>query len=346
MFSLSSRWLVFSILLLGQSSPTLAAGGTSLAPCTQAQLPWAFNSLNQSPCLVAADLGAVCSSTGTYTVPALGAGQFYTPSTADTHCECSTVTYSLLAACSLCQGQTPSTWTFYDENCTSISPSVFPLPIPSGVTVPHWAFQDVNSSGNFNATLAQADGDSPESTAPAPSSTSTSSSSSTSSQSSSSSGSSGGSSSGHKSNTGAIAGGVVGGVVALLLIGLLAFFFMRKRRGSQADRVAPGAYENAAIDGPIHTPDTAVGSYGNMSQKPYDPSDPSTFPSSAMSYGTSNNAAYSHGYNSSQQAIYDSSGPTGDYNGSFTNSATHSPSPAPPANAPGRHLGYSGVAEL
>jgi hypothetical protein len=37
-----------------------------------------------------------------------------------------------------------------------------------------------------------------------------------------------------KSNTGAIVGGVVGGVVALAIIGLIAFFVLRKRRNQKA----------------------------------------------------------------------------------------------------------------
>lgn len=196
-------------------------------------------------------------------------------------------------------------------------------------------------------TLAQADGDSPESTPATPSSTSSSSGTSSSGSSTSSSGSSNTATPSHKSNAGAIAGGVVGGIVALLLIGLLVFFLLRRRRASTPDRVAPGAYEQGAIDPPMTaTSDTMAGSYnGNMNQKPYNPSDPSTFPGSAMSYGTSNNAAYGHDYTSPQHATHDPSVTSGEYNNSYPNTANHSPAPGV-QNAPGRHMGYSGVAEL
>jgi len=44
-----------------------------------------------------------------------------------------------------------------------------------------------------------------------------------------------------KSNTGAIAGGVVGGVAALAIIGLIAFFILRKRRNKKSTEGEMGA---------------------------------------------------------------------------------------------------------
>jgi hypothetical protein len=112
-----------------------------------------------SPCLVAANLGAVCTSTSSmlssigkeviiliilaaYDVRGLvpTSGSFYTPSDAATPCECSTVTYSLmgsfvfcgrlsstsanyLAACGLCQGGAFTSWSSWSENCGAVFPS-------------------------------------------------------------------------------------------------------------------------------------------------------------------------------------------------------------------------------
>ena len=111
-------------------------------------------------------------------------------------------------------------------NCTSaIYVSKYPEPIPSGTSVPAWAYLDVSAADNFNATAAQIDESQghPESTAgnnptsvggPTPTETA-------------------GASSSH-SNTGAIVGGVVGGVGGAAILAAVAFFLWRKYRGSKA----------------------------------------------------------------------------------------------------------------
>ena len=84
-----------------------------------------FNSLHQDPCTVAKYLGGVCINGGEcipcllsyslklvnldYPIPALATNQVYTGPNplAANECRCSSVFYSLLSACAICQdGQT------------------------------------------------------------------------------------------------------------------------------------------------------------------------------------------------------------------------------------------------
>lgn len=133
-------------------------------------------------------------------------------------------------------------------------------------------------SGSFNATLAQVVGDSPESTATAhslsvltnPTGSSTPS-----------------PSSPKSNNAGAIVGGIVGGAVGLTAVAAVAtWFFIRRHR--QVAQV------HAADDGtvPTATNNMQMGTSFASSQLPlYDPSDPSTFPTSPTMQ-----AVYSNGH--------------------------------------------------
>ncbi|KAJ3934838.1 MAG: hypothetical protein NXY57DRAFT_610676 [Lentinula lateritia] len=160
--------------------------------------------------------------------------------------------------------------------------SSFPDNIPSGTAVPHWA---TLSSAEFDATTAEAAGDSPELTGATQVTSSSAPTSSTSSVSSPSSSSTASSSS--KSNTGAIAGGVVGGVVGLALVAAALFWYLRKRSQTRST-VQPLASDNEKdfrlspdMTGTTHAP--TVISHPPLQQKLYDPSDPSTFPTNIMS---------------------------------------------------------------
>ncbi|KAJ4487761.1 hypothetical protein J3R30DRAFT_3430893 [Lentinula aciculospora] len=200
---------------------------------------WSYNSLSQDPCTVATYLGAVCNN-GQYTIPAINSTEFYSGPTSATQneCRCSSVFYSLLMACAQCQGASITTWTSYNQNCSTIYAGVFLDSIPSGTAVPHWA---TLTSTEFNATAAEAAGDSPELTGATQTTSSSISSSPTSSASSpsSSTSDSAASSSSSKSNTGAIAGGVVGGVVGLALIAAVLFWYLRKRSQTKSNVPPP-----------------------------------------------------------------------------------------------------------
>ncbi|KAI6118853.1 hypothetical protein EV401DRAFT_1965650 [Pisolithus croceorrhizus] len=270
---------------LGWSSlAILAAGLLSICPlrvtaqqttvACPSQYNWMENSKGQNPCLVAAYVQGVCSGgllmrcnlTPTTLVP--------TP-TRQMPCECNTVTYSLII--------TYIAWSSWSYNCSTDTQRTF----PPGTAVPHWAYQDVEPTDDFNVTVAQAVGDSPESTATAAQSTVTSIPTATSTAASltaapSSSTTSSPQSASKSSNTGAIVGGAVGGVVGLAaIVGLAAWLLLRRRR-----QVTPPN----ALDGGAPPPATSSMYTGSNSftapltqPKFYDPSDPSTFPASPPS---------------------------------------------------------------
>ncbi|KAJ7120499.1 hypothetical protein C8R43DRAFT_83280 [Mycena crocata] len=141
------------VWLLGRT--LLASAQTSNATCSVAQ-KWASNSQQQSPCLVASSLLAVC--TGSYDVFALPEGWHYNgPSIQDANpCQCNTVVYSLLSECGLCQNRTVVMWSVWETNCASVSIGSFPKPIPAGLHVPGWAYLDVKATDMFNESLALA----------------------------------------------------------------------------------------------------------------------------------------------------------------------------------------------
>ncbi|KAH9483714.1 hypothetical protein JR316_0003190 [Psilocybe cubensis] len=257
---------------------------------------WSFNSLGQSPCDVAAALGGVCIGTS-FQLGALSPGLIYlgpTPAQANS-CRCSSVYYSLLSACSVCQDANFLKWSTYKTNCTVVYSQVFAQPIPSGVNVPHYAYLDVETADTFNPSLAQAAGG-PESTS-VPQSTSATSA------------TSGPTptniqppteNSGKKSNAGAIAGGVVGGLVGIaLLAGLVYLLLRRKKRQSPPSSVHEPVM---ASQGPLSSqnPMSLTGSSypSTPAPKVYDPNDPSTFPSDLPQGG-----AFSHSYNPSSPFI-------------------------------------------
>jgi hypothetical protein len=133
---------------------------------------------------------------------------------------CNTVYYSLMSACSVCQNVSFVSWTTWSANCTNTHTETFPFPIPTYITVPHYAYLDVVTGNTFDVTAAENAGG-PESTAP-PTATSTTIVTATSTPIAQSS----------KLNAGAIAGSVVGGVVFLGIVAGLAFMQGRKFRPS------------------------------------------------------------------------------------------------------------------
>ncbi|CUA77180.1 hypothetical protein RSOLAG22IIIB_06554 [Rhizoctonia solani] len=262
--------------------------------CTNQNLAWSFNSLQQSPCLVASYLGSVCRPDNTWRVPQLTGGSTYYVSGSSTRCICTSVVWSLLAACSLCQGLDSSRWTVYANDCTTADtspPGIFPVTIPAGVAVPDWAYYDYVTAGVFNQVIASQQSG-PESTAPPGASSTAAATASTASTATSSSTALPVSNGSGGSNTGAIAGGVIGGVLGIALVALIAFIVVRKNKQSK-----PGPHELPATPTELTQPATqydggytTYGQYQPVAQppnvtptphtyyKPYDPSDPSTFP--------------------------------------------------------------------
>jgi len=233
-------FLVF-LAIFAWISWTATAQNTT-AVCLSAY-DWAFNSLNQSPCLVAAYLESACLASPE-TVPALPAENHYTgPSfLTATPCNCATVTYNLLSACGACQQRQWSNWTTWTLDCPSITIG-FPKAIPTAVTVPSWAYIDVTQTteetfdpvqaeNNLTASLSASAAPSSSSTSmtlagistpsapiegPAPVVTGNSSSS---------------------ANAGAIAGGVVGGLAFIVIAALAFFAYSRRHRSHELDNAS------------------------------------------------------------------------------------------------------------
>jgi len=203
--------------------------------------------------VVASSLLAVCND-GSYDVLALPDGTHYSgpTSTGFNPCQCSTVSYSLMSACGLCQNRTIAMWSSWSLNCPTVYVDSFPEPIPSGVSVPGWAYLDVELHDVFNQSLAMQNANITESTAvPQPTSTpsttsSTTSATSTSSQTSPTAApaSNGSSPLPDLSHSNAVGGGAVGGIFGAVVIGGLLFWCLRRRR-----RVTP-----SDLNVPAHTP--------------------------------------------------------------------------------------------
>ncbi|KIM62167.1 hypothetical protein SCLCIDRAFT_120554 [Scleroderma citrinum Foug A] len=303
------RWTSLAILATGLLSmrPLWASAQQTTAVC-MSQYDWMDNSKSQNPCLVAAYAQGACSG-GQFTVDPLDANTHYVgPYVSEANpCECNSITYNLIAACSICQNRTYIAWSSWSTNCTTVYPGVYPENVPSGTAIPHWAYQDVTTSDDFNATLAQLTGDTPESTATKAQATATAVTSSALPASITSSGNAGtqspSPSSSSKSNTGAIVGGAVGGVVVLGAIAAFITWFCIRRRRRQTK--APSAmYDGSAPGGTNSMYTTSPFTPSATQPKLYDPSDPTTFPASppsptihtTPSTGYQNNSIHSNLY--------------------------------------------------
>ncbi|KAF8643898.1 hypothetical protein AX16_008914 [Volvariella volvacea WC 439] len=246
-----------------------------ICPANNPDAEWTYNSNGQSPCVVAAYLGGACVG-GSFTIRPLTGSQVYAgPSPQDANpCRCSTVYYSMISACAYCQNRPAIPWSLYSTNCTStVYETIFPSPIPQGVAVPHYAYINVTVDDIFNPQEAQASAipslessAAPRPTGPSPTDSSGSGS----------------------SNAGPIAGGVVGGVVGLALIAAFVYWLLRRRKQRQNQVPSQPVFKEPAPSGfpsppptsqltsssPLYSPTPAAG------PKYYDPSDPSTFPTS------------------------------------------------------------------
>ncbi|KAG7452397.1 uncharacterized protein BT62DRAFT_301308 [Guyanagaster necrorhizus] len=235
------------------------------ATCSNTAYDWAFSSLPQSPCQIAADLGGVCDSS--FYIPALPSGSVYRGPSGDAsrmECRCNTVYYSLLYVCAQCQGGGITIWSTYSINCTTTY-TVFPHEIPSGTAVPHWAYLDLLLNGTVNVAAAETDTGAETTATVTPSPSSVDRTSTVASGPETTNAPLSGSSGPWKGDTGAIAGGVVGGVlgVGIVVIGIAFFVLRRRRRQKQPGRPQ---YPEPIVIAPSRT-----------GQKLCDPNDPPTF---------------------------------------------------------------------
>lgn len=252
------------------------------AVCSNTAYDWAFNSLSQSPCQIATNLGEVCDNS--FSIPALPSDSVYRgPSggASRMECRCNTAYYSLLSVCAECQGGGVTIWSTYSINCTTVY-TVFPHDIPSDTAVPHWAYLSLLSNGTVDIADAETDTGAEVTATVTASSASTATSTIASGPETISASSSGSS----KPDTGAIVGGVVGGVfgVCAIVIGII-FWVLRRRQ----KRLGRSQYPEPIFVAP-----------SSMGQKPYDPNDPSTFP---VSRSPMSSGEYSHLLPPDQQTV-------------------------------------------
>jgi len=229
---------IVSILALSAVGPHSFGVWAQEASCLPG-FEWNQNALGQDPCTIASRLEAACRGVGSFLIPPLGSGEYYSPplstSSGDLQCECNTVNYSLYGSCSSCQNGTVISWKSWTTYCINLVLAQYPYDIPIGTEVPRWAYINVTTLPNetYSDLVAMAIGANPEAT---PSRTSLLSSSSTSFMPSSAPPPVRTSNSpGPKNQTGVIAGSVVGGVVGLILLAIAAYFFIEWLKGRRRE---------------------------------------------------------------------------------------------------------------
>ncbi|KAF8346730.1 hypothetical protein F5887DRAFT_93622 [Amanita rubescens] len=129
------------------------ASAIATANCTVSSDMWMYNSLDQSPCRVAEFLSYPCNAW--IVVPLSNGSQWY-EGAANNPCECNTVMYNLLTACSMCQGGSQQGWQDYSQNCSSQRYiGQYPEDILSTTAVPHWAYIDITGTGLLDLNEAE-----------------------------------------------------------------------------------------------------------------------------------------------------------------------------------------------
>jgi len=120
-----------------------------------------YNSLQQDPCEIVRKLGGTCTA-GYYDVPPLPPGGNYSLGSLNPNqCTCNTVYYSLLAACSVCQGGKFISFSNSASNCGNIGTYLqrYPGIIPNDTAVPHYAYLDLSTDDLFDLARARAAGE-------------------------------------------------------------------------------------------------------------------------------------------------------------------------------------------
>jgi len=273
------RTLVFLL------AATLVAGQSTDAVCMP-RWTWASNSRGQNPCLVSAYIIGVCQSG--YRIPALPSSDYWYTGPwkyEDNYCQCSTVTFSLVNACALCQNGTTLSWSIWSTNCSTIYPEKYIGEIPSGTSIPAWAYLDVVSLDRFDPYRAEQAAGLPESSATSfrPTGTALSATTPTPTD----------NPSKKKSNVGPIVGGVVGGLVGLgLIVAFIVTMICVIRRRRQRAHTTPSTYPTGYLNSPqmASTPQYDPNRVSHVPplspQRHYDPADPSTFPTTPLTPNT------------------------------------------------------------
>jgi len=233
---------------------------------------WADNIQHMDPCEVASSLMDVCDSSLPPLQPIINHEDTYRGPTTklQSSCLCSSVIYALVSACSDCQGGLIESWPTWSTNCTSPLVDSFDGPLPANISVPAWAYFDVNSDPLYSPSAASSSAAALQATSTfttasataaeavaaeiLPTSTSTSQTTSTTLTKSglislaTASFGSDLSSATTGNRTAAIVGGTIAAVVLLAMGAALAYWYMRRRRRT---RVPPSA-AYMALYGPVY----------------------------------------------------------------------------------------------
>ncbi|EAU88752.2 hypothetical protein CC1G_01125 [Coprinopsis cinerea okayama7 len=164
-------WTLLGLYLLS-CLPSIAYAQTSKAVCLP-YYTWINNSQGKTPCEVAASLQSVCSEDGIFEVLPLAEDQHYPGPTLVANAN----TWEDSEKVSL-----TATYVYFNSDKLGIlgganGPPIvlkFPESLPEGVLVPAWAYQDVTESDTFDQFLARENANATESSAvsaPAPAET-------------------------------------------------------------------------------------------------------------------------------------------------------------------------------
>jgi len=286
---------------------TLLATTTNLLARVSAQIvsdvtcfpfsTWMLNSKNQTPCLVGAYLQAQCTN-GRFEVQSLpNLTSHYVPPGNGSACTCSTVTYSLMAACGTCQDATKvANWTTWKANCLSqdINVGRLPFDIPPETQVPSWAYLNVTiSNDSFNPWEAWQEYNKTHPTVTV-SITSVPSATSTTATPSATQALSRPSVSQFAVIGGSVAGGFVAGVAILLSIAVYVKRYRRNQRPPSSEQESLGLIDSTPKTPPPVGQTNLHSIYTSEDlSTPYDPWDPATF-SSSSSYNSQQRMSVSY----------------------------------------------------
>ncbi|KAK0450966.1 hypothetical protein EV421DRAFT_1199537 [Armillaria borealis] len=152
-FCMNVLWLVLALHFSITGTSSSAVSNVTCLP----SYSWSENDCDQTPCEVAAYLISQCTDEP-FTLDPLPAGTHYVGPTSPqdaNECECSSVVYSLVSACAVCQERNWLKWDVWRTNCSMIYYSVFPKNIPIQTTVPVWAYINYTDLDEFNPSSAQ-----------------------------------------------------------------------------------------------------------------------------------------------------------------------------------------------
>ncbi|KDQ07557.1 hypothetical protein BOTBODRAFT_608303 [Botryobasidium botryosum FD-172 SS1] len=202
-----------------------------------------MNALGQNPCLVAAYLFSQCANQP-WSIAALPPGSTASypnpPQQYANLCQCNTVAYDLISACSVCQDHNVIQWVQWIQNCPAnlTFTGIYTEVVPSQTSIPSYAYWDPTVLGFFNVTAAHALATEPPKKS-------------------------------DRKKMSIIFGAVFGGLGFLIIVSSLVVVYLIVRRSRRPPpNPAPTLPPPSRVTSPLMAPVMTI----------YDPDDPSTFP--------------------------------------------------------------------